>query len=82
MAADVGEGGSGADGDVVGGDGDEAEFAEVVDGDEVLLREMAGSEGDHEFGAAGDGGEGGVGGEGFQRCGEGGRGDEGVFGDV
>ena len=54
--ADVGVGGSGADGDGVGGGGDEAEFAEVVDGEETLLREMAGSEGDHEFGASGDGG--------------------------
>ena len=48
-----------------------------------LLREAAGGEGDHEFGAAGDGGERlGSDGEGLQRRGERGRGDQVVFGDV
>ena len=55
-AANVGEGGAGADMDGVGGDVDEAELGEVVDGEEGFLVEAAGGEGDHELGAAGDGG--------------------------
>ena len=35
----------------------------------IFLREAAGGEGDHEFGASGDGSEGGVGGEQFQHGG-------------
>ena len=35
VVADVGEGGAGADGDGVGGDVDEAELVEVLDGEEV-----------------------------------------------
>jgi hypothetical protein len=81
-AADVSECGSGADGDFGGGVCDEAELAEVVDGEEGFLREAAGGEGDHELGAAGDGGEGGVGGEEGEGLGEGGWGEEGVLGGV
>jgi len=54
-AADVGEGGSGADVDGVVVKADEAELAEVVDGEKGFLREAACAEGDHELGAAGDG---------------------------
>ena len=54
--ADVGEGGSGADGDGVGSDFDEAELFEIPEGDEFSGLEAAGAECDHEFGAAGDGG--------------------------
>lgn len=53
-AANVGEGGGGAEGDLVGFVADEAEIGEVGDGEEGLGREAAGVEGDHEFGAAGE----------------------------
>ena len=55
-AADVGEGGAGADVDGVGLDADEAKLFEVLDGEQGFLREAACAEGDHELGASGDGG--------------------------
>jgi hypothetical protein len=58
VLADIGEGGSGAEDDGFAGGFDEAEFLKVVDGEEILLWETAGGEGDHEFGASGDRGEG------------------------
>ena len=55
----------------------------MVDGEEIFLGEAACSEGDHEFGAAGDGGVvAGVFGEGLEDRVEGGRGDEVVLGEV
>ncbi len=56
VVAYVGEGGSGADDDGVGCVFDEAELFEVPEGDELAGLEVAGAEGNHEFGASGDGG--------------------------
>ena len=62
---------------------DEAELAEVVDGEEGFLREAAYAEGDHEFGAAGEEGVlAGVGGEGREDGCEGGWGGEGELGGI
>jgi len=62
---------------------DEAELAEVVDGEQGFLREAAYAEGDHEFGAAGDRGVlAGVGRELLQDRGEGRRSSEGELGGV
>ena len=41
MSADVGEGGSGAEGDGAGVHLDEAEFPQVIDGEQVLRGEVA-----------------------------------------
>ncbi len=83
VVADVGEGGTGADGDGVGGVFDEAELFEVPEGDELAGLEVAGAEGHHELGASGDGGVvvGRVG-EDLQGRVEGGGGDEVVLGGV
>src|SRR5260370_11065468 len=56
VVTDVGEGCSGADDDGVGCVFDEVELLEVPEGDELAGLEVAGAEGDHEFGASGDGG--------------------------
>src|SRR6266851_938931 len=83
VVAYVGEGGSGADDDGICSVFDEAELLEVPEGDELAGLEVGGAEGDHEFGASGDGGV--VVrrvGEDLQDRVEGGGGDEVVLGDV